>query len=77
MYAVYARDIDPLGFKTIEMSNLVTREVVEQTREVLENRALRESWATANYQLGLKYFSFTVARRKLVARLANLFGEAI
>lgn len=77
MYAVYARDIDPLGFKTIEMSNLVTREIVEQTREILENRSLRESWAATNYQLGLKYFSYTVARRKLVARLANLFGEAI
>jgi len=36
-YAVYARDIDPLGFKTIEMSQLVMREVVDQTREVLTN----------------------------------------
>ena len=36
------RDIDPLGFKTIEMSMLVTNEVVEKTREILYNRALRE-----------------------------------
>jgi glycosyltransferase involved in cell wall biosynthesis len=76
-YAVYARDIDPLGFKTIEMTNLVTREVVEQTREILRNQQLRESWARANYQLGLKYFSYGVARRKLAARLANLFGESV
>ena len=41
-YAVYARDIDPLGFKTIEMSMLVTNEVVEKTREILNNRSLRE-----------------------------------
>jgi len=76
-YAVYARDIDPLGFKTIEMSQLVTREVVEQTHEVLSNAALREAWAQTNYELGLKYFSYAVARRKLVARLANLFGEGV
>ena len=76
-YAVYARDIDPLGFKTIEMSQLVTREVVEQTREVLGNEALRREWSQVNYALGLKYFSYSVARRKLSARLANLFGEAI
>jgi glycosyltransferase involved in cell wall biosynthesis len=44
-YAVYARDIDPLGFKTIEMTQLVTREVVDQTRQVLEDRRLREDWA--------------------------------
>jgi len=76
-YTVYARDIDPLGFKTIEMSQLVTREVVDQTREVLTNAALREEWARTNYDLGLKYFSYSVARRKLAARLANLFGEGL
>lgn len=76
-YAVYARDIDPLGFKTIEMSQLVTREVVEQTREVLQNAALRAEWAETNYRLCVKYFSYSVAKRKLGARLANLFGEGI
>lgn len=76
-YAVYARDIDPLGFKTIEMSQLITREVVEQVRTVLQSPALRAEWAKANFELGLKYFSYAVARRKLAARLANLFGEGI
>ncbi len=76
-YTVYARDIDPLGFKTIEMSQLVTREVIEQTRAVLENPALRAEWAVTNYRLAGKYFSYTVGRRKLAARLANLFGEGV
>lgn len=76
-YAVFARDIDPLGFKTIEMSQLVTREIVEQTREILQNRVMRETWARANFELGVKYFSYSVARRKLGARLANLFGEGV
>lgn len=76
-YTVFARDIDPLGFKTIEMSQLVTREVVEQTREVLHNAAVRAEWAKINYDLCVKYFSYSVARRKLAARLANLFGEGI
>jgi glycosyltransferase involved in cell wall biosynthesis len=76
-YAVYARDIDPLGFKTVGMSQLVTREVVDQTRAVLADPALREEWAEHNYRLGVKYFSYSVARRKLTARLANLFGEGV
>ena len=76
-YAVYARDISPLGFKTIEMSQLVSNYVVKQTREVLNNKVLREEWAATNYKLGLKYFSYAVARRKLAARLANLFGEGV
>lgn len=76
-YAVYARDLAPLGFRTVSMSNLVTRDVVEQVRELLHNPALRQEWARINYELGLKYFSFAVARRKLAARLANLFGESL
>jgi glycosyltransferase involved in cell wall biosynthesis len=76
-YTVYARDIDPLGFKTIEMTQLVTQDIVEQVRAVLQDQALRDDWAGTNYALGVKYFSYAVARRKLAARLANLFGEGI
>ena len=74
-YSVYARDIDPLGFQCIEMSQLVTNRVVEKTKHVLADKAMRGEWADTNYQLGLKYFSYSVARRKLTARLANLLGE--
>jgi glycosyltransferase involved in cell wall biosynthesis len=74
-YAVYARDIDPLGFKTIEMSQIVTRAVVDQTRLVLSDEKLRADWAETNFALGLRYFSHAVLCRKLAARLASLFGE--
>lgn len=76
-YAVYARDIAPLGFKAIEMTQLVSNHVVQQTRELLRNKVQREEWAEVNFQLGLKYFSYAVLRRKLAARLANLFGEGL
>jgi glycosyltransferase involved in cell wall biosynthesis len=76
-YVVYARDIAPLGFKTVEMSQMVSNRTVEQTRKILADKVLRDEWAETNYKLGLKYFSYAVARRKLAARLANLFGEGI
>lgn len=76
-YAVFARDIAPLGFKCIEMSQLVSNQVVEQTQRILTDSALRADWAETNYQLGLRYFSHSVARRKLAARLSNLFGEGV
>jgi hypothetical protein len=59
------------------MTQLVTNQVIEQTREVLTNAALRDEWAQTNFELGLKYFSYAVARRKLAARLANLYGEGV
>jgi mannosylglucosylglycerate synthase len=76
-YAVYARDIAPLGFKTIEMSQVLSNQAIQQTRQILGSEALRQEWAETNYNLGLKYFSYSVARRKLAARLANLFGEGL
>jgi len=59
------------------MTQLVTKAIVEQTREILRNAARREEWAKTSHELGLKYFSYTVARRELAARLANLFGEGV
>ena len=76
-YAVYARDIAPLGFKTVEMSQVLSNLAIQQTREILNNPQLREQWADTNYSLGLKYFSYSVGRRKLAGRLANLFGEGL
>jgi mannosylglucosylglycerate synthase len=76
-YAVFARDIAPLGFKCIEMSQLVSNQVVDKTKQVLTESVMRGEWVETNYQLGLRYFSHSVARRKLAARLANLFGEGV
>lgn len=55
-YAVYARDIDPLGFKMVEIPQLVTGEVVDQVRSLLADPAMCQEWAQTNYALGLKYF---------------------
>lgn len=74
-YAVYARDIAPLGFKTIAMDQLVSNAVVEETKTILSNEPLRKEWAKINYALGCKYFSYDVARRNLAASMARLFGE--
>jgi hypothetical protein len=54
---------------------LVSNQVVAQTKEILRDKVLRDEWTETNFKLGLKYFSYAVARRKLAARLANLFGE--
>jgi glycosyltransferase involved in cell wall biosynthesis len=74
-YAVYARDINPLGFKTVEMSMVISSAVVEKTREILVDQMLRKEWAETNFALGRKFFSYAVARRKLFGRIAKLFGE--
>ena len=39
--------------------------------------ALRGEWAATNFELGLKYFSHRVARRKLGARLAHRLDRRV
>ena len=59
--------------KTIEISQLVTRETVDQVGAVLHDRALRDDRRT-NFALGLKY-PYAVARRT-AARLAKFSAKA-
>lgn len=53
------------------------RDLVGQTRMVLDDGKLRADWAARNFELGRKYFSYAVLRRKLAARLASLFGKQL
>lgn len=64
-YTIYAIDIKPKGFKTIELDDYIDSTVVELTRRVLENRSLRKEIVEHNYQLGKKYYSYCVLRQKL------------
>lgn len=74
-YAVYARDIAPLGFKCIEMSQVLGSDTVQLVRQLLADPDRRAEWAETNFQLGRKHFSYAVAGRRLAARLAWLLGE--
>ncbi len=73
-YAIFTRDIEPKGFRTVVMNGFVTRRVVEETRRVLEDSAYREEMVEHNYQTAARYFSYRVLRRKLRAMIANVRG---
>jgi len=64
-YSIYTKDIKPKGFSVIEIDGFVTSETVEKTRQVLDDARLRQEMVDNNYELGLKYFSYTVLHRGL------------
>jgi glycosyltransferase involved in cell wall biosynthesis len=74
-YSIYETDIRPHGFKVVEFENYISRTTIEQTRRLLEDPALREDWAETNYALARRHFSFGVLERRLIAVLAECFGE--
>ena len=73
-YSIYAIDIRPKGFDVIEMDGYVSAETVKRTLEVLENPEIQEQMADENYELGRKYYSYSVLRHKLRALVTDCFG---
>jgi glycosyltransferase involved in cell wall biosynthesis len=73
-YAIYATDIRPKGFRVIEFDDFIRDETVEMTRKVLADKDLQHQMSEHNYELGKRYFSFSVLRNKLKMLLDNAFG---
>jgi len=64
-YSIYTKDIKPKGFSVIEIDGFVTSEAVKKTRRILDNPQLCREMVDHNYELGLKYFSYSVLHRGL------------
>jgi glycosyltransferase involved in cell wall biosynthesis len=73
-YSIYATDIGPKGFRTIELEDYVTTEAVNLAKEIL--KAPEESRETAdhNYKIGRQYYSYSTLEQKLQVLLLDCFG---
>jgi len=73
-YSIYSTDIKPKGFQVIEMDNFISSETVEKTRKLMHDKEEVNRMAEVNYELGLKYYSYSVIRQKLQSLLSDFFG---
>jgi hypothetical protein len=71
-YEIYRRDIQPKGFQVIEFGEFVTEETVRQAREVIKKPGLSAEMTEHNYQLGRRYYSYSVLENLLVGLLNTL-----
>ena len=76
-YAIFVRDIEPMGFDLIVMDGYLTRKTVEKVKEVLESPQRREKMVNTNFEIARKYYSFAVLRRWLIVLLTNFFGTEV
>ena len=53
-YSIYRKDIQPKGFKVIEIDGYVTNGAIEQTKQVLDNPELRREMVDHDYELAKK-----------------------
>jgi glycosyltransferase involved in cell wall biosynthesis len=64
-YPVFDSDIKPCGFKVISMSSKVTEDVVERTRNLIDNSSEIKTMVDYNYKLGKKHFDYKAVKKKL------------
>ncbi len=73
-YSIFIADIEPKDFEVIRMNGYLTNDVVEQVRRVIEDQQYRDNLVEKNYELGKRFFSYSVLRRKLRALVSEVTG---
>jgi glycosyltransferase involved in cell wall biosynthesis len=68
-YDVFRIDIQPKGFKVTAFDDFITRDTVQQAEAVLDDPALTDGMVDRNYELGRRYYSYSVLERKLTGLL--------
>ena len=77
-YSIYTKDIKPKGFSVIELDGYVTQDAVEKTKQILAEPKLCQEMVEHNYELGKRFFSYDVLRRRLdvaAIKYPELFGS--
>jgi hypothetical protein len=73
-YSIFATDIKPKGFRVIEFDGYITDNTVRQSRDALQRPDAVREMIENNYQLGRRYYSYTVLERSLQSLIVDLFG---
>jgi glycosyltransferase involved in cell wall biosynthesis len=73
-YSIFVTDIEPKGFQVITMNGYLTKEVVTQVQQIIHDNKIRTSVVDNNYDLGRRFFSYSVLRRKLRTLITNHTG---
>ena len=73
-YSIYYHDIRPKGFRAVEMDDFVSDETVKRVESIIENPDARNRMVEKNFQLGLRYYSFGVAKTRLRHVMAAIWG---
>ena len=73
-YSIYIQDIEPKGFKMIEMDGFITTQLIDQVRRTLNDQQYRRDMVMLNYKVARRFYSYTVLRRILRTMIASLTG---
>jgi glycosyltransferase involved in cell wall biosynthesis len=73
-YSIFQQDIEPLDFDVVVMDTYITPETVETVRAILESPDGSQIMTAKNFELGRRFFSFSLLEQRLRQVLMN-FGQ--
>ena len=73
-YGVFVRDIEPQAFDLVVMDGFLTKRVVQEVREILENPQRLKQMVERNYEVATRHYSYAVLRKRLNFLMGNFFG---
>jgi glycosyltransferase involved in cell wall biosynthesis len=75
-YGIFARDIEPKGFRVPVMEGYLTGEVVGEVRRLLEDPGYRADVVEHNFRCAARFYSFANLRRGLRTLIGNVTGQS-
>lgn len=73
-YAIFARDIEPKGFRVPLMDGFLTRQEIDEVRRLLNDDTHRQSVVEHNYAIAKRFYSYDLLRRSLRTLVTNITG---
>jgi hypothetical protein len=73
-YSIFQQDIEPLEFDVVVMDTYITPETVDTVKAILESPDAAEVMTDRNFELGKRFFSFSLLEQRLKQVLMN-FGQ--
>jgi glycosyltransferase involved in cell wall biosynthesis len=75
-YPTFIKDIEPKGFDVVAIDGFLTKDAVQNVRDILESAATREKMVNHNYQIAQQYYSYSILRERLGSLLLKIFRDS-
>ena len=76
-YSTFVRDIEPFGFDLCVMDGFLSKNTVQDVREVLESTERKNKMVNWNYEKAEKHYSYSVLRGLLNGIISNSFENKL
>ena len=73
-YEIFKTDIQPKGFRVIGFDDFITEETVRLAKYVLDHPDFAFEMAEENYEIGRRYYSYSVLQANLAALITQSTG---